>query len=421
MTQVFLSHSTDDNYDFVSHFASDLRGAGLVVWKAPDSILPGEGWVQAIQRGLMTSSHFILVISPRAVESDWVNFEFENAVMLEKRQRLKIIPVRYEYCETPLFWDYYQAIDLADYDMGINHIIDRVETEKPAFPPEPTDPESTIINLAKSGRKQGSLNTAALSLIHLRPDAPPVAAVLEPDPEPEPDPNYDPVFDILPQPFDWCEIPQGGVTIKGQYLSVPPFKMAKFPVTYAQYKVFFIAADGYFDDHWWKGLAYRPKKPGVQRWSIASHPRENVCWYEAVAFTRWLTHKVGYQVSLPAEWQWQWAAAGDTGWDYPYGPEFDPTNCNGGKKGNQQTTPVDTYRRGNSPFGVMDMSGNVWEWCLNESEDIKKTALTGSNKRVLRGGSWSNTFAQDVRVTSRFGGSPHKQSLYDGFRIATTI
>jgi len=205
--------------------------------------------------------------------------------------------------------------------------------------------------------------------------------------------NEDP--GILPVFCEWCEIPgkmgfqlKKGLTTSRSTCDIDPFYMAKYLVTYSQFQIFIDAGDGYRNERWWLGLAERPIKPGDQKWQIKNHPRENVSWYEAVAYCRWLSVREGYEVRLPIEWEWQWAAQGPEGREYPYEGSFDATKCNCENSGFGRTTPVDCFPLGASLFGVMDMSGNVWEWCLNEYIKQDIIEIGGNRERALRGGSW---------------------------------
>lgn len=110
MPNIFISHNTIDA-PFVNPLAETLRQHGIGVWKAPESILPGEDWVDAIERGLSQSTHVVLVLSPGAVESDWVRLEMNTAIRLEREGKIKIIPLNYQPCEVPLLWGNYQAIN----------------------------------------------------------------------------------------------------------------------------------------------------------------------------------------------------------------------------------------------------------------------------------------------------------------------
>lgn len=171
MTQVFLSHSTLDG-EFVDQLVADLRLAGIIVWKAPDSILPGEEWVRAIQRGLATSSHFVLVKSPNAVASAWVNFEFETALRQYHKQKMHIIPVFFEPCDEPLFWEGFHHVNVRDnYKRGLLQLIERLRDEQPDDPPPPALPETTIINVNIRGDVLGVVNVAGRDVLHHGPDA----------------------------------------------------------------------------------------------------------------------------------------------------------------------------------------------------------------------------------------------------------
>ncbi len=244
----------------------------------------------------------------------------------------------------------------------------------------------------------------------------------------------DPILDILPPPFEWCEIPgvspfrlmtdQGD---KGTY-DIDPFFMAKYLITFEQFQVFVDDPQGFTNPQWWQGLAAHVShraEPGNQRFTHAKNlPRDSVSWYDAVAFCRWLTSRVGYEVRLPTEWEWQWAAQGPDGRAYPWGPEYIQGYANineetSGVKGGVylvKTTPVGSYPQGASPYGVLDMSGNVWEWCLNEYDRPENTDLAGDADRVARGGSW--IINQDfARAAFRFWFDPDLRRSNIGFRV----
>ena len=199
-------------------------------------------------------------------------------------------------------------------------------------------------------------------------------------------------------------MPKGEITleeVKGTF-RVDPFYIAKYPVTWIQYRSFLEAEDGYRKKGWWKGLAKREDQPGEQFRKLDNHPAENVSWYDAVAFCRWLTEKLGYEVRLPTEWEWQQAATGgDPANEYPWGPEWDSNKANTLESGLSRTTAVGMYPQGAiQPVRALDMSGNVREWCLNEYENPKRVEVSGEQSRAVRGGSWAATGQRALRLPS---------------------
>ncbi|MCL4254556.1 MAG: formylglycine-generating enzyme family protein [Anaerolineae bacterium] len=241
---------------------------------------------------------------------------------------------------------------------------------------------------------------------------------------------------ILPPPFEWIQIPAGKVTIgygdwegesvnrqyvvkRTQDFDIPAFNIAKYPVTNAQYENH---PDGYKNPKWWdfsdEGKQWRASRSEMKKSYFAGGdcPRENVSWYDSVAFCLWLSAMTDENIMLPTEQQWQRAAIGDTQRIYPWGDDIDETYLNyGGNIG--RTTPVTQYLKGASLYGVMDMGGNVSEWCLTvyESGDNK---LAGNDIRVLRGGSWSDS-VDNVRSSNRHWDIPIFGLLNIGFRCVS--
>src|SRR5688572_17727540 len=226
--------------------------------------------------------------------------------------------------------------------------------------------------------------------------------------------------------LEWCEIPAGTVVVEGILCSVPKFYMAKYPVTYAQYELF-VTEGGYEVPVYWTeaGWDWKEDRKQPAYWKdpechLHDHPINGVTWYEAYAFTRWLSAKTKLDIILPTEGQWQRAAQGDDSREYPWGNGFDPTRCNTAESGLGRTTPVTHYPNGASPFGVLDLSGNVWEWLLPKwtepyqfSEDI---TVEGTQVRVQRGGAFDFS-PKHARATSRDDTKPSNHLNHDGFRV----
>ena len=236
---------------------------------------------------------------------------------------------------------------------------------------------------------------------------------------------------IIGDPFEWCHVPAGPFLYgeDKRKLELPAFAMAKYPITYKQFQVF-IDDGGFTDDRWWDGLAQRFTEPDDQRWKIDDHPRERVRWYDTMAFCRWLSARLGashdlkqvdnWAVRLPTEFEWEKAARGEQGFIYPWGNEFDSSKCNTKESGHNRTSPVTQYPQGASPYGALDMSGNVWEWTLsdyrNPSFEVIIENISSAPSRVLRGGSWLNL--QDfARAVARNYDLPSLRNNYLGFRV----
>lgn len=165
---------------------------------------------------------------------------------------------------------------------------------------------------------------------------------------------------------EWCYVPPGkflcGDDEETVYLDA--YYISRTPVTNAQYAKF-VQATGHRAPEHWDG-----DTPPDE---ILDHPVTYVSWCDAQAYCEWAG------VRLPTEEEWEKAARGTDGQKYPWGNE-EPTSglCNfnmnvGG------TTPVGKYSpQGDSPYGCVDMAGNVWEWTESEYEDGKKKVYGGS-------------------------------------------
>ena len=216
--------------------------------------------------------------------------------------------------------------------------------------------------------------------------------------------------------IDWVEVPAGHFVYQhGKRRYLETFWIGRHPITNAQFDAF-ILDRGYEDDLWWRGLEERVQEPEAPGWSIANHPRETVTWYEAMAFSAWLSHRLGYAVTLPTEVQWEKAARGTDGRTFPWGPAWREGVANTYEMGISRTSAVGIFPQDRSPYGVMDLAGNVWEWCLNEYEHPKRVQRTGREPRVVRGGSWFDIQAS-ARADDRDNPPPNARSDLYGFRV----
>ena len=189
------------------------------------------------------------------------------------------------------------------------------------------------------------------------------------------------------------------------------FYIDKYEVTNFQYKQF-IDATGRATPAYWNDEKYnQPNQPVV-----------GITWHDAVAYAKWAGKR------LPTEAEWEKAARGIDGRRYPWGNEWDSLKCNSdiGGDGYQYTAPVGSFPAGVSPYGVMDMIGNVWEYTSDwYSEDYYSVSPyknptgpeTGTN-RVMKPSGWRNLW-DVVRLANRNGYfSPDIAACDQGFRCA---
>ena len=233
------------------------------------------------------------------------------------------------------------------------------------------------------------------------------------------------------QPFslpllEWCEVPAGHLHWSAagenggsgpQQRRVAAFRISRYPVTNAQFAAFVSDPQGYANGRWWPPAAgdWREQNPGPRpaTFSNAQRPREQVTWYEAIAFCNWLGDRLGLGVSLPTSLQWMRAARGDDRRRFPWGDEFDLLRCNVRESFIRMTTQVSRYREGASPCGAQDMAGNVWEWCRDAEPGGK--GAPGS-KRLIHGGSFLSE-AERAVIDFRYALAPERAHASIGFRL----
>ncbi len=265
----------------------------------------------------------------------------------------------------------------------------------------------------------------------------------------------------------WCDVPAGSFIMgsrkendldasddeQPQHEQDVPYsyRVARYPVTNAQYRVF-VQAGGYGERRYWTEAEQtgiwtdghvqgrydeqpraRPYDFG-EPFALPNHPVVGVTWYEAVAFCRWLTEVLrergelhaGQAINLPGEAQWEKAARGPSassghGRAYPWGDDPDPNRANYDDTGIGGTSAVGCFPGGTSPYGVEEMSGNVLEWCATKWQDSYSSYRddndpAGRDPRVLRGGAFYYN-AGYVRCASRNWYYPLGRYRSVGFRI----
>lgn len=157
-------------------------------------------------------------------------------------------------------------------------------------------------------------------------------------------------------------------------------------------------------DEWYPGG--RQTQPAYWHDDTLNNPAQpvvGICWFEARAYCAWLSAQTGQTFRLPTEAEWEAAARGQQGRRYAFGDDFDETRCNTFETHIRQTTPIGVFPGGETPEGVVDMTGNTWDWTSSQYQDYPYDATDGCEDptasavpRVVRGGSWLN-----VRVLAR--------------------
>ncbi|GAB5492470.1 MAG: formylglycine-generating enzyme family protein [Phototrophicaceae bacterium] len=220
--------------------------------------------------------------------------------------------------------------------------------------------------------------------------------------------------------FNWIDIPHNNYAI------------AKYPVTNKQFNQF-IEASAYDNQQWWTEQGWQTKQ--AQGWiepaywhnndlNSARQPVVGISWYEAIAFCLWASAVSNKNILLPTETQWQYASQGEDGRNYPWGNDWHSANCHNSVDVDLEETGVTVAvnqfeGKGDSPFGVVGMSGNIWEWCLTDYTDLSNDMNTEARLRVFKGGSWDCDDINDFRCDARDWGIPHARFDYSGFRVVS--
>ena len=181
---------------------------------------------------------------------------------------------------------------------------------------------------------------------------------------------------------------------------LPAYYLSLHPVTNAQFARFLsLSRPNSTDLEKWilldRDCFVRKSGTGYEPYgSKEDHPVVQVSWYGAKAYCAWAG------LRLPSELEWEKASRGTDGRTYPWGSDWDDgKHCRWNKtKGNERTSGVYGYSAGCSPFGLYQMSGNIWEWCEDVHEsgaygryktgDLSLPKGSDAGSRVLRGGSW---------------------------------
>ena len=234
------------------------------------------------------------------------------------------------------------------------------------------------------------------------------------------------------------------------------YRISRFPITNAQFQEF-VKTGGYQNASFWdeataagywtvgkfKGKYDPEPREGPvlfrEPFELDNHPVVGVTWYEALAFTQWLTTRLQETEKIPKDWviklpnepEWERAARGTDGRTYPWGTKADTKMANYDDTGIGTTCAVGCFPQGESPDHIEEMSGNVWEWTRSMykeypypaekegREELESLRVSKERTRVLRGGSFSYTGGY-LRCASRIYGHPDHRNDFIGFRVVAS-
>lgn len=447
----FISYSRV-NSDFAVRLAQDLKLAGFDVWLDQLDIPTGARWDDEIEKALEACDTFMIVLSPKSIQSQNVKDEIGYAIDTGKH----ILPVVLEDCQVPLRVRRFQYVDFSDdsYEESLSTIKTLLgRTSEPEKKKKGGDQLVMESNRSRIGKDKpdegtksnsGSLIAAAgIVLIALAvifgqkliipntgstPSSLPIPptemdAPISPSDIPVITPPTDTRF-----PVEMVTVPKGSFIMgadnkdvmerPAHRVDLKAYFIDKYEVTNKQYQVC-VDARGCNEPVDF-GSKTRPSYYGND--DFGDYPVVNVSWEMARSYCEWRGAR------LPTEAEWEKAARGVDERTYPWGEggvDCDKANYNActGK----DTSPVDKHAPGQSPYGVFDMAGNVWEWVADRYQENYYSTIGANSsnpsgpdegsERVIRGGSWFNS-SKSLYTTLRNFSDPSKTYNYVGFRCA---
>jgi len=448
--QVFISYaseninSTTSDRQVADRICSALESQGIRCWIAHRDILPGDDWMDAIIDAVDQTKIIVLVFSANTEKSQWVKDEIKLALE-EKRtiipvriqdvnpqRALKLLKVRCQWMDAftpPLEKHIESLVKIVSRHLGLEPAI-TIEKEKINEQPGAgqVQPAAKEIKPIKENKKEapdmpGDVKKATskahkveinkngyweayyqdgIVMVYIPP-----GEFMMGQTDEEKKWLIDQIGEKVYNSYYTNESPLHKVYLDGYW-------MGKYEVTFAQY-------DRYCNES-------KIKKPDDEGWGRENRPVINVSWDDAAAYCEWLSQKTGLRFNLPTEAQWEKAARGNDPRKCPWGSREPDKNLANFGVNIGKTTPVGSYPAGASPYGLLDMAGNVWEWCSDwyEAGYYKNSPLknpTGPNSgsgRVIRGGSWYY-YGRYLRCTDRGDGGPSGRGSGLGFRLRQDI
>lgn len=413
MSHIFISYAKKDTRKLALSLAEALNEIiGVTAW-VDRSLRAGRSWELQIQTEIDRCDAMIVLYSPdlnRHQQGQSESYVLTEIAYAKYTAQKLIIPVMAQTTTPPISLTMEHYIDFTIDGVELHNLVealcDELEIELRSFDTTPVTAPS------KPVQKPNSKN-------------------------------------LMPQPFAWVDIPTAHVKlptneeVNPDFVNLEAYSISKYPITNAQFAKF-IEAGGYKNKNWWTEKGWQKCQEGWHddnrwrpsgtpwtepcfwkdsKWNDKDQPVVGVSWFEAVAFCLWLSDATGEKIRLPSGDQWQYAAQGDDGRAYPWGNKWNSSKCqnsvDGGFMSAGNTSPVTQYEgKGDSPFGVVDMAGNVQEWCLTNYESNENKGGIVIKFNVACGGSWYNVNIDNFRCGFRNIINPRPRNVNHGFRIS---
>jgi formylglycine-generating enzyme required for sulfatase activity len=427
MADIFLSYARPDRQR-AQAVAQALGASGWSVFWDP-RILPGSSWDEVIEAELTACRCVVVLWSTTSVKSKWVKNEASVG-----DERGILVPVAIDQVLPPLAFRHRQTAQLQQWsgslaDEVFQHLLEGIAQ----FAPLGLTGEAVV-----EPAGAGSIGVVAV-------EEPDTAALVE---SAAADHRFR--HDAWSLPDDellgFVRVPAGPFAMGSDLDADPRAHADELPRHEVHVGEFFIGRFPVTTQQFMRCVEGGGCRPGDLR-SLhggGDCPVRYVSFSEAVAYCRWLEERlrsrpnlpqplaevlvgrqpdVAWHVTLPSEVEWEKAARGTDGRVYPWGPDFDAANANCIEAAYGGVTPVGSFPGGQSPYGLLDASGNVWEWTRSRlrhypyrPDDGREDLGGGSERRVVRGGSF-NDLGVYSRAASRVGVDSGERHRGIGFRV----
>jgi len=469
--KVFLCHSSHDKPIVRELYQKLDRESWIDPWLDEKKLLPGQDWNMEIEKAVEISHIVLVFLTNNSVNKEgYIQRELRNILDIAlnmTENTIFIIPLKLEECDMPRSlktWQWLNYFPPSEHTEAYERLIAslKIRANKLGIF---TDNVSIDKKLESASRKVSLPLEVTPDNIDLELYIPPeyTGAAYTPPPAKVKTWTFGGV--------EFVKVPRGEFLMgskadnelaenneKPQHIVNIPydFLIGRFHITNEQFEKF-VKATGYstFAEEsgwgmvmgdrgaWNKTEGANWKNPtGVplnnSDW-VSKYPVVQVAWADVRIYCDWLTYESGKDVPHglvfrpPTEAEWEKAARGSDGREYPWGDEFDSSNCNTAEDERRTTTPVGTYSpQGDSLYGVCDMAGNVWEWMASlwgkevGTPDFKYPYISRDGRenlkagidvlRVLRGGSFHLT-DRGVRSAFRYRGGINNRVNDIGFRV----